>query len=95
MIAMTNRASLLHALDRLPEAEVMMQRILKVQIEELGADHPNTLASMVSLAVVLSTQEKYDEAEPWYRQAYEVQLATRGPDARETLTAQSEYGAFL
>jgi tetratricopeptide (TPR) repeat protein len=46
-----------------------------------GVDHPGTFDAMNNLAAALLAQEKLEEAEDWYRQAY--QGALNSPLAKE------------
>jgi hypothetical protein len=41
----------------------MHRQTLELQRKMLGREHPSTLTSMNNLAVVLSEQDKYEEAE--------------------------------
>ena len=61
----------------------------------LGAEHPDTLTSMSSLALVLQAQGKYDDAEAMNRQALEGRERALGPDHPDTLTSMSNLAMVL
>jgi Tfp pilus assembly protein PilF len=54
------------------EAEAMHRRALKGREKVLGLEHPDTLASVNNLGVVLERQDKYEEAKTMHRRALEV-----------------------
>lgn len=62
-------AGLLASQGRFAEADPLFAEALRMHREQLGADHPDTLASMSSFARVLQRQGKVDEAESLFQEA--------------------------
>ena len=56
-------AHTLYSRDKLEEAEQIFQDLVGLQRRIQGAEHRDTLATMNSLALVLSKQKKYENAE--------------------------------
>jgi tetratricopeptide (TPR) repeat protein len=81
-IADTYRALGLH-----DEAEEQARRALELRRREMGARDPDTLRSMVILAMVLWRQGQYREAETLYEEAIAAQRDLLGPDHEDTLTS--------
>jgi ankyrin repeat protein/nucleoside phosphorylase len=75
-----NRTPFDYARDRgmYEEAEVMNRRALEASERVLGNEHPDTLASVGSLASVLRDQGKYEEAEAMNRRALEAREKVLG-----------------
>ncbi|GAB1310659.1 hypothetical protein MFIFM68171_00869 [Madurella fahalii] len=71
-----NLANTLDRQGKYKEAEALYRQTLKLQTRVLGAEYPDTLASMLSVANILYRQGKYEEAEALYRQT--LKLQTRG-----------------
>ena len=68
---------------------------LQLQETVLGLEHPDTLTSMSHLAVVLSSQGKYIEAEQMHQQTLELKQKVLGLEHPDTLTSMSHLGAVL
>jgi hypothetical protein len=69
-------------------------------VRTLGAEHPLTLASQASLALVLSqdpaiAQGRFDEAERLYKATIAAQTRVIGPEHAHTLVAKSNYASLL
>jgi len=47
-------------------SEKIHWQTLQLRERVLGPEHPDTLTSMNNLALLLDSQEKYDETEPMY-----------------------------
>ena len=62
-----NLAELLHATNRLAEAESLFGRALAIYEKSLGPDHPNVATTLNSLALLLSATNRLAEAEPLSR----------------------------
>ena len=61
---------------------------LKAEFDkQLGADHPNTLRSMESLAIILARQNRFGEAEPLLLAMLEGRRRVLGDSHPETLSA--------
>ena len=56
----------------------MYRQTLQLQKTVLGNDHPDTLASMMSLAESLRWQSKYAEAEIVHRQTLQLKVKILG-----------------
>lgn len=68
----------LRAVGNLPLAESLGAFALKARRQQLGSHHPDTLASMTNLALVLKAQGKHDEAEPVSLEALKIYKALNG-----------------
>ena len=77
------------------EAEEMLRQTLVLDKEVSGPEHPEMLASMYNLALVLSGQGKYVEAEEMHRQTLELRKKVSGPEHPHTLTSMSELATVL
>ena len=69
---------------RFAEAEAEYRQLLDCSARSLGADHPNTLATMHNLANMYSGQGNYEEAEKLYRETLQIQQRVLGPDHPDT-----------
>ena len=73
---------------RYNEAEKLYERALTGNEEKLGATHPDTLRTVVNLAIVYRNQGRYDEAEKLYERALtgnEEKLGATHPDTLRTV----------
>ncbi|KZP23813.1 hypothetical protein FIBSPDRAFT_446477 [Athelia psychrophila] len=73
---------------RYNEAETLYERALGGQERQLGADHPDSLATVHGLAILYGQQGRYDDAEQMYQRALggqERQLGTDHPDSLLTV----------
>ena len=59
---MNNLAEALCSQGKYEEAERMHRQTLELREKALGAEHPDTLASMNNLAIALRSQGKFEEA---------------------------------
>ena len=80
---------------RYREAETMYQIVLGHRERVLGSENPHTLASIGSLALVLSDQGKYEEAEAMHQEALRDQEKVLGPEHPDTLASISSLGLVL
>jgi tetratricopeptide (TPR) repeat protein len=76
-------------------AQEMGRDALEARETTLGAEHPDTLASVSNLGSVLERQGKYDEAEAMHRRALEGYEKVLGPEHPDTLTSVSQLGSVL
>jgi tetratricopeptide (TPR) repeat protein len=67
----------------------------KKTFEAAGAEHPNTLTSMNNLAVVLSHQGKYEQAEEMHQQALRLSETVLGKEHPSTLTSMNNLALVL
>ena len=70
-------------------ADLLKQRrsiakLLDLERGNLGADHPDTLATMHNLANMYLGQGNYEEAEKLYRETLQIQQRVLGPDHPDT-----------
>ena len=63
--------------------------------ESVGTKHPSTLSSMNNLAVVLSDQGKYEQAEDMSRQALGLRETVLGKEHPSTLTSMNNLASVL
>jgi tetratricopeptide (TPR) repeat protein/tRNA A-37 threonylcarbamoyl transferase component Bud32 len=69
------------------EAEKHSRRSLELRRQELGSEHPLTLASVDELAIVDVSNGRYDQAEELFRQTLEIRKRTLGNEHPDTLTS--------
>ena len=74
--------------------KAMYERVLASDERTLGADHPDTLATVGNLAEVLRQQGKLDEAKAMYERALAGQERALGADHPDTLSTVNNL-AFL
>ena len=86
-------ASLLMDLDKLDEAESILQEAVSVRKRVLGPSHLDTLESEGDLACVWSYQGQADESAALRHKVLEVMRAILGNQHRETLIAIGNLGA--
>jgi serine/threonine protein kinase/tetratricopeptide (TPR) repeat protein len=82
------------ALGRYAEAEPHLERSVRLRTVKLGADHPDTLASMNNLAVLYLRQGKYDTAEHLFQKVIDAQTAQFGADHPDTLRSKNNLTAL-
>ncbi|CAG7850590.1 SubName: Full=Related to kinesin light chain {ECO:0000313/EMBL:CCA76682.1} [Serendipita indica DSM 11827] len=83
-LAKNNLASTLHSRDQLEDAEKIRREVLALQLEILGARHPETISTMGNLAITLHPRGQLEEAERIMR--------LRNP---ETIWAMSNLASIL
>jgi len=69
----------------LSEAEKLSSEALAIQRRVLGPEHPDTLNSMIYLAMDLALQGRYPEAEKLERDTLAIQQRVLGPEHADTL----------
>eukprot|EP00435_Cladocopium_sp_Y103_P036803 s1780_g9.t1 len=74
-------------LQRLPEAEPLLQRAFAIQAKILGEDHPDTLKTVQSLAQCLTRMQRLADAEFWFRQTLVSRERTHSSDHPEVVSA--------
>ena len=77
------------------EAEAACQQALQLNQKVLGTEHPSTLDSMNSLAVVLYRQGRYDEAEAAHRQTLQLMQKVLGTEHPSTLGSMHNLALVL
>jgi tetratricopeptide (TPR) repeat protein len=63
--------------------------------QRFGIEHPETLASMSNLALVLGSQGKYEEAEEMHRRELTLSEKVQGTENSDTLTSMNNLGLVL
>ncbi|KAI9777133.1 MAG: hypothetical protein M1839_009089 [Geoglossum umbratile] len=76
-------------------AQEMGLSALEAREATLGAEHPETLASISRLGSVLRGQGKYEEAEAMHRRALEAKERVLGEEHPDTLTSINNLGSVL
>ncbi|MEJ2147447.1 MAG: serine/threonine-protein kinase [Acidobacteriota bacterium] len=89
------QAGLMHAigkvyrnLDRLSEAEPLLDRAWEIRRERLGDEDPQTLSTLSTLAGLYSIRGDYEQADGLYKRVLEIQARVLGEDDRETLVSR-------
>jgi tetratricopeptide (TPR) repeat protein len=77
------------ALGRFKEAQHHLERSVRLRTEKLGADHPNTLASKHSLAVLYHEQCRFALAVPLFLEVLNARNAVLGADHADTLSTKN------
>jgi tetratricopeptide (TPR) repeat protein len=73
----------------------MYRRALQGYEKVLGPEHPNTLASISQLGLVLARQGKYEEAEANHQRDLAGSEKVLGPNHPDTLTSVGQLGLVL
>ncbi|KAJ6002315.1 Tetratricopeptide-like helical [Penicillium canescens] len=80
---------------RYNEAKILLVKCLEVRQNNLGPEHPDTLASVHHLGSLLDRQGKYEDAEAMHRRALDGREKALGLECRDTLTSVSHLGLVL
>ena len=88
-------ASTMHALGLLEAAGAPQATALEIRRATLGDDHPDTLASIDQMGVLLQDQGKATEAEVLNREAFESRQRVLGDDHPDTISALGNMGTAL
>jgi tetratricopeptide (TPR) repeat protein len=80
---------------RYAEAEPLFKRALVIKEQQLGTDHPDTVGSLDSLAVVYQEQGNYTEAEPLFQRALATRERQLGVEHPRTQIARENYTRLL
>ena len=73
----------------------MQREVLAVNERVLGAEHPDTLTTANNLALSLSDQGKYDEAEKMERKVLAVERRVLGAEHPSTLVTAGNLASSL
>jgi tetratricopeptide (TPR) repeat protein len=82
-------AMCLHKDGRWDEAEIPLTQVLDIEKGTLGADHPDTLTTMSSLASTYRYQGRWKEAEELDTQVLDTRTKTLGADHPDTMTSMN------
>ena len=78
-----------------PEAESLERRSVAIRQKLLGPNHPDTLASMYSLAFLMRRDGREDEAEKLQREVLETERRVLGPKDPRTAESIAQLGGIL
>ncbi len=73
----------------------LQERALATRRRVLGEEHPDTLRSIASMAVLVDAQGKLAESEPYYREALEKRRRVLGEEHPDTLKSIASLGSLL
>ncbi|GFF31666.1 hypothetical protein IFM46972_03300 [Aspergillus udagawae] len=79
---------------RFKEAEDQFLKVLKIRKQELGSEHPKTLASMAEIASTYSNQGRRKEAEKLITEVLNIQKCVLGPEHLDTLLSMAGLAAI-
>jgi tetratricopeptide (TPR) repeat protein len=85
----------LRGLGRWSDEYVVRAFYFRKVYESAGTEHPSTLESMNNLALVLSHQGKYEQAEEMHRQALRLYETVLGKEHPDTLTSMNNLALVL
>jgi tetratricopeptide (TPR) repeat protein len=85
----------LRSTGRSSEAEKLDRETLDIRRRVLGAEHPETLMSMIELAETLDDLRRYTEAERLYREIIVVESRVLGPEHPDTANAKYNLACNL
>ena len=88
-------ALLLHAANRLVEAEELMRRALKLDEASYGLDHPEVAIRLNNLSMLLRDTNRLAEAEEMMRRALKINEASYGPDHPEVAVLLNNFAQLL
>jgi tetratricopeptide (TPR) repeat protein len=92
---MSQVGSLWFGLAEWSSAEPMMRRMLAIQREKLGEDHPLFGTALNSLAGLLQETGRFGEAEPMMRRALAIEETVFGPDHPRTALRLNNLASLL
>ena len=72
------------------EAQILRERLLKLNRTVLGEEHPDTIKNMGYLVDVLTAQDKYEEAKGLCRHALDLMKKIFGNTDLETLDSKED-----
>jgi serine/threonine protein kinase/Tfp pilus assembly protein PilF len=82
------------ALGRYAEAQPHLERSIQLRTAQQGADHPDTLTSKSSLAVLYLDQGEIAKAEPLCKEVLQARTDKQGADHPETLRSKSNLASL-
>lgn len=95
LVTQDNLAAIHLQLDRLDEAEALIDDVLAKRLEVLGSEAPETLATKTWLARLRQKQQRAQEAEELYREVLGARRRILGAGHRETLDLGASLADFL
>gem|GEM_PF-870671 len=77
------------------EAQVYLQKALKIRQQEFGVEHTKTASGLYLLALCSQMQAKFQQARDYYEQALYIREKLLGPSDENTLRCRSDLGYLL
>lgn len=93
--ARNNQTSQLAGQGRYGPAIALLKHFLEARERTLGKEHPFTLTTMNSLALLYKAQGSYREAEPLYKRSLEASERTLGREHPFTLATAKSLGSLF
>lgn len=93
--AKSELVDVLDAMGDYAAAEAMAQDVLTWQTGTYGSGHPNTVATLTSLASIYRKQGRLADAEQTFKDAYDRFAKVLGKDHRSTIVAANNLGEIL
>ena len=92
-----NQASVLQMLGEYGEAELLSREVLELRetTPGLGMDHPETMDTVDTLALILEKQDKWEESRVFSQRAYSQRKDILGELHPDTLMSLSRLGSVL
>jgi serine/threonine protein kinase/tetratricopeptide (TPR) repeat protein len=78
-----------------PRAQLLQQHSTEIRQHVLGPENPETLRSMLALALTIEDQGHFSQAEALERQTLDVQRRVLGPDHPDTLNSMNNLANVL
>ena len=95
LIAKSNLAVALTALDQLDEAETLLREVVDRLAPRLDAEEPDAYVPLASLAVVLFNQGRFAESAELWERVVDVRLRRLGEEHPGALLSLNQYGGVL
>lgn len=87
LLFLHNRAAALHGEGKLAEARELMERVLQLRRNQLGAKHPETLLTMNNLGSIMITQGDFAAARSLLQEGLQLSREVLGPNHIQTWQA--------
>ena len=78
-----------------PQADSLLRRATETRRSMLGAENPDTAASMLALAWTLGHEGRYPEAEALQRQVLEIRRRKLGAENPDTISTMADLGVIF
>jgi tetratricopeptide (TPR) repeat protein len=92
---LNNLAQLLHATNRVAEAEPLIRRALAIDESSYGEDHPVVARDLNRLAELLQATSRLSEASSLYQRALQILAASLGDEHPSTRTVTTNLATLL
>ena len=94
LISSRNLADAYQQSDRFDDAEPLLQKVLAIQKQQLGEQHPSHALNLVRLADLYRQAGKTDQAEEGYLKALKITKETAGEDDPDYVSAIKNLAGF-